>query len=317
MRVPFILVLLLGCSAWAQTPEVERTFLFKHARSGQDMGEISTAVSRIADLSYAQSDDATKTLTVRGSEPHVALADWLFQQLDGAPASGSSTQVYQLAGETDPVVQIMYRSSEPGLGSFQEAATVIRSITMMRRLFTYYTPRALVMRGTAEQASLAEWLSKRLTQPDGTNYQMASGEMVRVFKVTHATTMQDFQEVATLVRAIGDIRFSFTYDQTHAVAIRGSAGDLALATWAMQQLDQTSHPQSAANYRISDSPEGDVRIVYLSQETTLPDLQKVAMDVRSGSGVRYMFTYRAPRAIAFRGTPDQVAAAERLLAAQQ
>jgi len=44
-------------------------------------------------------------------------------------------------------------------------ATDVRSIGNIRRLFTYNLSNALIMRGTAAEMALADWLVKELDQP--------------------------------------------------------------------------------------------------------------------------------------------------------
>ena len=47
-------------------------------------------------------------------------------------------------------------------------------------------------------------------------------DVVRVFYLANTGTVQEFQEVATLVRSIGDIRYTFTYNAPKAAALRGT-----------------------------------------------------------------------------------------------
>jgi hypothetical protein len=52
---------------------------------------------------------------------------------------------------------------------------------------------------------------------------------VRVFYVPYAASVQELQEVATLVRAISDIKWLFTYNTRCAMAARGTINQIAQA----------------------------------------------------------------------------------------
>jgi hypothetical protein len=103
--------------------------------------------------------------------------------------------------------------------------------------------------------------------------------------------------------------------------LRGTAGQIALAEWLINELDQPipealaqQSPNPAAH---EDRPSGtgdDVaRVFYLTHAQTAQRLQEIATQVRSMTEVRRLFTYNAPRALALRGTADQIALADRLI----
>jgi len=56
-----------------------------------------------------------------------------------------------------------------------------------------------------------------------------------------------------------------------------------------------------------------VRVFFLAQADTPQRLQEIAVLVRSTTGLRRLFTYNALSAVVARGTPDQIAWAERLI----
>ena len=60
-------------------------------------------------------------------------------------------------------------------------------------------------------------------------------------------------------------------------------------------------------------PENIVRIYFLAHADTPARLQQIAVEVRTGSMIRRAFLYNAQRAIAFRGTTDQIAIVDRLV----
>jgi hypothetical protein len=99
---------------------------------------------------------------------------------------------------------------------FQEVATMARFMANIRLLFSYNTARAAAARGTPEQITLVDWLFKdldRAASPDAPaqpgrdsaahEYRLpGTGEIVRVFYLTHNQTPQQIEEIATQIRAI-------------------------------------------------------------------------------------------------------------------
>jgi hypothetical protein len=71
-------------------------------------------------------------------------------------------------------------------------------------------------------------------------------DIVRVFYLNHANTPQQLQEVVTLVRSIADVRRLFTYNELRAFAARGTADQIALVSWLVEQLDQPVKSDSRA-----------------------------------------------------------------------
>jgi general secretion pathway protein D len=63
-------------------------------------------------------------------------------------------------------------------------------------------------------------------------------EIVKTFYVTNATTVQEFQEIATAVRTLTDIRRVFTYNAQKAMVVRGAADAVGLAEKLIHDLDK-------------------------------------------------------------------------------
>ena len=56
-----------------------------------------------------------------------------------------------------------------------------------------------------------------------------------------------------------------------------------------------------------------MRVFYVAGAQTAQDFQAIATQVRTSAKIRRAFTYNAPRALALRGTLDQITQAESLL----
>jgi hypothetical protein len=102
---------------------------------------------------------------------------------------------------------------------------------------------------------------------------------------------------------------------------RGTAEAIMLVHWLLQQLDKPaigqpgapSVPSSTAyEYQTTYDADNIVRVFYL-HSPTVRDFQGVATQVRTKANLRRVFTYNAPRAMAVRGTVDQIAMAERIV----
>src|SRR5207247_2121023 len=107
--------------------------------------------------------------------------------------------VFTSAAVGQETSRVFFFASSDTVQEVQEVATLLRSIADIRRLFTYNAPRALVMRGTADQVGLAEWLVNTLETAQASaklEYRMPSGseDVVRVFYLAHTGTVQSLQE---------------------------------------------------------------------------------------------------------------------------
>jgi len=63
-------------------------------------------------------------------------------------------------------------------------------------------------------------------------------EVVKVFYVTNATSVQEFQEIATAIRTVPEIRRVFTYAAQKAIIVRGTVDQVSLAEKLIHDLDK-------------------------------------------------------------------------------
>jgi hypothetical protein len=192
---------------------VEKVFRFTSSATTEDIQEVATAIRAIGDIRQV-SAVSWRTITVRGTAGQVALAEWLFTELDRTSPGPTSPQEFRLSG-SDEVARVFFLTHTQTPQDLQEVATVVRSMAEIRRLFTYNTAKAITLRGTAGEIALAEWLIQELDQPRQTTapheYRLAGADdIARVFFLSFAVTPRDLQEVATLVRSMGEIRRMFT-----------------------------------------------------------------------------------------------------------
>lgn len=332
----FLISALFAMFAPGQTStpvSTDRLFRFHHAADRQQMGEIATAIRTIADIREIHSDFSQKTLTVHATAEQIGLAEWLFLQLDQpvipAPNNqNAAAREYLLQTPPENQIRIFYLPGTRTVQEFQEAATAIRTVADIRRVFTYNEPRALITRGSADQIDLAAWLVKQLNESTEGDYRMPSNADPRrdidahVFHVTHADSIRSFQAIATLLRTIVDIRRVFTYNPSRTLLVRATPEQVALSAWLLTQVDlpavsqPSATPPAPVTYRFDndwDSNNNMVGVFYLPQAPDVQTLQRIATQLRSATNIRRVFTYDQPRVLAMRGTTGQLSQAEQIL----
>jgi hypothetical protein len=244
---------------------------------------------------------------------------------------------YTLPSGADNVVRMFYLERGQTVQEFQELATLLRTITETRRIFTYNDARAAVFRGTADQMAMTDWMIGDIEKaavgprPHSVSRQYLlpasptptpNENVTQIFYLANTPTVQDFQELATLMRTIAEVRRVFTYNTPRAIAVRGTADQVAFVNWLFNELDQPVHGQQAHQSAIYTYPvvgrdDGTTaRVFYLPHIATTQDFQKIATTIHTVAQIRRVFTWNEARAMAVRGTVDQVDQidlAERLL----
>ena len=287
-------------------------------------------IRSITEVQQVSVDTAKRSLELHGTASQIDLAEWLCNELNNPPKQPrhSARHEYRMPGGGDDAIRVFYLAHTGTLQEFQELVTMVRSIADIRFLFTYWAPKAVVVRGQADRIARAEWMFNELAQASDGQFpatrnqhsaiyedplQYGPDHLLRVFYLKNAATFQDFQELAVVVRTAGDIRRLFTYYAPKAVAVRGTADQLALAEWLFSELEKPSNPATLEfQFAVGNDPDTVVRIFYLTATETVQRFQNIVMQVRRATGIRRAFTYNRPRAVVLRGTPSQIALAERL-----
>ena len=336
-------VLAFVSSAAAQNSadgNVNRVLHFTSTASVQDFQEIGAVVSKIADIQQATVDTSEKALVLHAAAAQIALAEWLFNELDkkaGAQTLNGAKHEYQVSNSGDDVVQVFYLSHTETMQRLEEIATVVRSVGDIRRLFAYHSLQAVAMRGTLDQAALAEFLFNEIDKPaiglDNSQRSASSAtyiyrpggaeSVLKVFYLPNTKTVQDFHELATTVGMLTNTRRMFTYNAPRAVAVRGTAEQIEEADWLFNALDNSANPQDATRqsqarapieYRPSDKSDDVLRVYYLRHAQTAQRLQGIAMDAQALlARKRTAFPYSPAQAVIVRGTSAEMGLADRLI----
>jgi hypothetical protein len=232
----------------------------------------------------------------------------------GQPAATQTATIPLTSGET--------------LQDVQSILTTLADIGDVRQADTDSAKTAVVVTGTAEQIAFARWLVGELDKPATApfpansaeheyNMQGTADDLVRVFYWAHCETQQNQQEVMTAIRTVENIRRLFPYPSRRALTVRGTAADIALAEWLVNELDwpvnaQSSPPPGPRQYQVPGGNEV-VRVFYIPRLQNAQELESVYHAVRSATDARRMFPNSAHKALVVRGTVDQMATAERVI----
>jgi hypothetical protein len=330
MRPMMLISALAAQMAFGQ--DVARVFHLHHIEGEQDSNDFATLVRTMSDVPQIWADAEQKTLSVRGTTSQVAIAEFLFTEFDRQAVPDSATQEFRVSGGADDVVRLFFLPNTAKVQDAQEIATTVRTVAEIRRVFTFNSRKAMAVRGTADQIAATEFLVRELDQPatakrtDSREYQMIDpanhGETaVRVFYLPYTATIQQFQEVATLVRTISEIRRVFTYNTPRAMIVRGTPDQIALTAWMVNELGKPATPGTASTtyqYPGNDrNGENLVRVFYVKDVPTVPAFQQLATQVRTNTQIRRVFTYNESMALAVRGNEAQLATAEQMLQDRQ
>jgi hypothetical protein len=173
------------------------------------------------------------------------LAESLFNELEKPPAvpfQHSTSSEFLLSGDKEGVTRVFYVAQAKSVQAFQEIAQVMRTIPEIRRTFTLNAQRAIIVRGTAPQVAMAEWLFNDLDQPnlgspvaplnaDALHEFRSPGadDVLRVFYLINTADVPAFQRIAQEVRVKAGIMRLFTYNDRRALIVRGTSAQIASA----------------------------------------------------------------------------------------
>ena len=317
MAARYLIAALIAAAASAQ--DIDKTFYSARVESPADLQTIVNVVRSIGDIPRVTSDFAHKAITVSGNPDQVAVADWLCHELDNSPGARPPRE-YRMTSATPSIIRIYYLANIKTRRT-QEIVNAIRSITDIQRFFPDNALNAIVARGTADQMAAVDWLLRELDQDtpadNSQNFPMAGlpDQVAKVFALKHATTPQALQEAVNLTRSIADIQRFFPYNARAVIVARGTAEQVALAGWLLQQLDQppATTATAPAEYRLTGNYNPVIRVAYLSAATTPLSLMETVTAVRTATSMQRIFPNNFRKAIAMRGTADQVSRADLLI----
>lgn len=315
---------------FASFAHAQQTFDFTNKPSPQGLQEVATVLRTVANIQNLSVDTAAATVTVNGTPDDLATAGWIIHQLDQAAPQNSAQ--YVMPGKSDDVIRVFHLSHiSPGTPQeIQEILTTLRTVADIQKIFNDTALSDLVVRGTASQLALADYIIKAVDIIPGTVTVAAAPEfhyaatgqfnhgpdVVRVFYLRHTTTPQQMQEILTTLRTVADIQKIFNYTPLSALTIGGTASDLATCEFLIGKLDLPADSKSAppSEFNIpANVAGGNVIGVYYTSNLSGKKLAAAVTLLRETLQLSKTFMKTAPQTLIYRGTADQVAKAEQLI----
>jgi hypothetical protein len=337
----FLTAAAFASAALGQQAEADRTLHFTFTSTEHAVVEIATVIRSITDIKQAAVDTKEEALVLHGTVSQLALAEWLFPLLDLPTSDLVVTQQRQKAAkheyhvDPDDVVRVFYLSNTTTVQSFEEVATAVRALLGIRRMFTYEALRAIVARGSAEQAAAAEFVFNEMDKPaisiDSSSItqhkhspefrmRLAEDNIVRVFYLPNTKTVMDFQLLSLKVRVATNIRWMFMCNAPRAVAARGNEEGLGAAAWLFNELDQPANaPQDSGphEYRIPSASDDVIRIFRLAPTVSAQRMDDLSNRIRPKTRWRIAMPYPPNNAIVVRATAGQIELADQLIKTDQ
>lgn len=134
----------------------------------------------------------------------------------------------------------------------------------------------------------------------------------------HANSVQQFKEIKWAIQSIGQLPFVNIMETAGRISFRGPRENLPVSEWLVKQLDRPHPTQLPAASEITQTephPYGEDRaqVFHLAHVNSPEQLQDVATLLRRVALIRYVAAYTEGRAVAIRGTEEQMKFAAWLL----
>lgn len=341
--------LLAGSACLAQStapPTADKVFDFANKPSPQCLQEIATILRTVGDIQHLAIDSDAPAVTVNGNTDQLEMSGWIIHQLDRpAQAVAAVTEPYLVPPTMDPhmpnagddVIRVFFLQHTATPQGIQQLLTVLRTVADVQKVFNYNATKALVLRGPSAQVALAAYLVNALDVESGAvktaspyQYQPAAlrgrqepATVARVYYLANSKTPQQTQELLTVLRTVADIQKIFNATEPNALAIRGTAADLAVSEWIIQSLDipPAAKPAPGAVPREfvipANAAAGNlVHVFYPAYISKAQQIQQTMTLIRTQESVQKIFCYTALPALVVRGTPDQITKSEQIILAQ-
>jgi hypothetical protein len=221
--------------------DIARVVFIPNTGKPQQMQELLTVARTVADVQKIYTISANHALIMRGPEWEILFSQWIIDQLNvpegqkpdttpreftvGGPdfrATGHGARVNFLAGVTSPL-------------QMQELVTVLRTVGLVQKIFSYSSNHALVMRADDTDLQRAEWLIQQLDQPaghsagTGTFTASTGDDVTRIFSVPNANA-QWLKGALNSMRSELNISKTFSTTTPANLIVRGTADQMAAAS---------------------------------------------------------------------------------------
>jgi hypothetical protein len=216
-----------------------------------------------------------------------------------------------------PVDRTFYFTHDESPQNLQNIVNIVRGVGIVQQVTSDPAKRSVTVTGTADQIALADWLCHELSQPANgqppQEYRVPGSDLpvVRVYFLANVITPQDLQDVTNATRSITDIQRAFPYAPLQALALRGTADQIAAADWMLRELNQAGPGQNTQEFPLPlAAPRKEVaKVLYVQNTLTPQGIQEIVNMTRSIADIQRFFPYNARHAIVARGTAEQIALA--------
>jgi hypothetical protein len=141
-------------------------------------------------------------------------------------------------------------------------------------------------------------------------------DTVRVVYLSNTDALQGIQEMLTQLRTVVNVMKVYNASGPRAIVFRGNSATIATGDWLIAQLDKPIEKSTPpANYVMSGAADGEfVRVYYLHNIDQRSSMQQLLAAVRLETKITHAFTSQTRAAMAIRGTNEQIAATDALVA---
>lgn len=218
--------------------DVVRIFRAAHAPGIQAFQEMATSIRSVNEIRRLYTYNATHSIILRAKPGDLDASRWMFEQLDQA-ATDAKPQTYTIPLPTSPnrleletTIRVLRVSQSLNVQEFQATVTAVRSITEIRRVYSYSPSKTIIAKGSSEMIDMLSWLVAQLDQdsPSGSTLEYrvpAADDLVNIIFLPQDLPVSDFQAAATRIRTATGIQRFFTCDRPRAVLVRGAASEVA------------------------------------------------------------------------------------------
>jgi hypothetical protein len=229
--------------------DVVRILYLSHPPTSPSFQDIVNSVRTIPQMTKVFPYSSQSAIVMRGTNSEVAMAEWLFHQLDVPagvqPAQNPAAHQYASPAIANDQVQVLFLAHPWTPQSMQQITNTLHVIPQLTKVFQCPTSGVISLRGPTATVALATWLFSQLDQtppssaPGPREFQMPGGadDVTQMFYLTPAPTAQAFTNIVTALRATPSL-IVFPDDIWNAVALRGTATQIAAADSLIKQMNQ-------------------------------------------------------------------------------
>jgi hypothetical protein len=137
----------------------------------------------------------------------------------------------------------------------------------------------------------------------------------QVFRFLPTCTRQQTEEIAIAISTITGMTVRDDFAKG-VLSVQGTPDQIKLGAWLFMGLNKSAPVTADAavhEYRLADGTDNVVRLFFLDRGQTVQELREFVTMLRSIADLPQAFTSNAIKAVALRGTSDQMALADRLV----